>query len=231
MAETYSILPIPSTHKFKDLTGQRFSRLNVIGYAGSRRTPSGQPQAQWWCRCDCGTVKRIRGVALKTGFTRSCGCYKSEVTGRRRRSHADSNSPEYRTWANMHQRCRCKSGPDFALYAARGIRVCERWHNYALFLEDMGRKPTSSHSIDRIDLNGNYDPGNCRWATLIEQANNKRNNLLITYRGRTQTLPMWCRELGISLAAIRSRIDRGWPLELAMSPKRFRRPNSKCRPK
>ncbi|TQI66244.1 hypothetical protein LY85_0905 [Clostridium sp. KNHs216] len=153
--------------KVRDLSGQRFGRLLVLNRA--ENTESGQ--ARWVCQCDCGNVKTIRGTHLTTGKIISCGCYNKAVCTK----HGMSGTPEYRTYYNMIKRCEYKNDVSYAEYGGRGIRVCPRWRSSFLnFLADMGKRPTDRHSIDRIDVNGNYEPSNCRWAVVETQEHNKR---------------------------------------------------------
>lgn len=124
------------------------------------------------------------------------------------KSHNESNKTiEYRSWSNMKTRCYNKNSDKYKWYGARGIKVCDHWvHSYENFLADMGRAPSTQHSIERIDNNGNYEPSNCRWATRIEQANNKRSSVFINYRGENRTIPQWCKYLKLPLHTIFTRI-------------------------
>lgn len=156
-----------------NLVGQRFGRLTVVSRDGLK---SGKPA--WECVCDCGTVKSYRASDLRLGQVLSCGCLRNErvreaieIHGHDRRSGASS---EYGIWTAMKARCNNPNNPDYQHYGGRGISVCASWQqDFRAFLSDMGRRPTGK-TLDRIDVNGNYEPGNCRWATWPEQRRNTR---------------------------------------------------------
>ncbi len=127
-------------------------------------------------------------------------------------------SPEYVAWNGMRARCHNPSNPNYARYGARGIRVCEAWRNsFETFLSDMGRKPSTKHSIERINNNGNYEPSNCRWATATEQANNRRSSRVIKFNEEEKTLAEWSRLSGVSVTTIYQRIKYGWSIERALT--------------
>jgi hypothetical protein len=133
------------------------------------------------------------------------------------KTHGKALSPEHLAWKRMKARCTCKASAGFKNYGGRGIRVCDRWrHSFEAFLEDMGTCPPG-HSLDRIDTNGNYEPGNCRWADRVTQNNNTSRNRLVVYRGREQTLSEWCRELCLGYDRVKARLRRGDPPERAFS--------------
>ncbi len=157
--------------RFKDIAGQRFGRLVVRERAGSDQFK----KATWLCVCDCGGSAILSTGTMRSGNTTSCGCAATE-SKRAAKSHGKCRTVEYGAWTGMIRRCEAPAhSKDFPLYAGRGIRVCERWRSsFEVFLADMGPRPGKGWSLDRIDVNGHYEPGNCRWATASQQARNTR---------------------------------------------------------
>lgn len=157
---------------FINLVNQQFGRLMVIDLASMDGGAT-----RWQCRCECGAIVVVKSGDLRNGHTRSCGCYQRQRASQTMTRHGESKStPEYRAWLNMRTRCSNSRLVYFKYYGGRGIEVCERWHVFENFLADMGRRPTAKHSIDRINPDGHYEPGNCRWATWPEQSNNQRRH-------------------------------------------------------
>lgn len=159
--------------------GERYGRLTVVQEIDSILNAQNKKVRIFNCVCDCGNHKIVRYSNLKNGNVQSCGCLFTDVQRSNKLKHGDlshnKRSREYITWANMKARCYNPSNNRYNLYGGRGIEVCERWINsYENFLEDMGRKPTPKHSIERINVNGNYEPLNCKWATDSEQMKNRR---------------------------------------------------------
>jgi hypothetical protein len=192
-----------------DLVGQRFGRWTVI-----ERGPNIKRRAGWICRCDCGEERAVESGNLVTGRSTSCGCGRLERT----RTHGATGSAEYGTWTAMKSRCYGTSNAGYPTYGARGITVCDAWHNdFVQFLRDMGPKPSDKHTLDRIDPNGNYEPSNCRWALPNMQSNNRRNNRHLTFKGKTQTVSEWAREVGLRKNALLYRLESGWDLERALT--------------
>jgi hypothetical protein len=166
------------------MIGQRFGRLIVIGEAERYVAPkTGKPSRRWLCRCECGGQAVSTASKLRSGHTKSCGCLQAE----NRTKHGHHGTGAYRTWDAMIQRCHNERHTKFYMYGARGITVCDRWRKFENFLADMGERPDNA-SLDRIDGAGNYEPGNCRWATRREQQRNMRSNHVVEFRGARRTV-------------------------------------------
>ena|SRR3990167_6466166 len=189
-----------------DRTNKKYHSLLVLELSHSKNG-----RRYWKCRCDCGKETIVAGGKL--GTTKSCGCKFPYST------HRMSFAPEYRTWAAVIQRCTNSRCTHFRNYGGRGIMVCGRWLNsFEAFFSDMGPKPSPKHSIDRFpDPNGNYEPGNCRWATTKEQLRNTRKTIYATIDGVTLSVRDWCDKFGISYPAFRSRRKKGWSIEKALT--------------
>lgn len=204
-----------------DLTGQRFGLLTVTEHAGADNAG----RATWRCACDCGGEKVVKAAELtrKTrNGTRSCGCLQlaQRQAAARAKSHAYSrtNWPrERKAWENMIQRCTEPTNIGYANYGGRGIAVCEQWlQSFRAFADDMGRAPIGG-TIERIDNDKPYTPDNCKWVSRKEQANNRRNNRLLTHNGKTQTVSQWADELGIPGRTLYQRLYRGLPTDRVLA--------------
>jgi hypothetical protein len=202
---------------FIDITGQRFGRWTVL-----RRAEKLGPVYGWLCRCDCGKQSVVRGCPLRSGKTKSCGCLSMDVSSTTNRIHGWKGTRTYKAWSSMRERCRLKSRRDWNRYGGRGITCCKRWDKFENFLADMGPRPERM-SLERNDNNGNYEPGNCRWATAEEQANNRSTSLRLTAFGETKTATQWARDprCAVSYDTLLNRLASGWPADLAIT-KRLR---------
>ncbi len=194
------------------LIGERFGRLIVIKYEGIDKSH----HRYFKCKCDCGNEKVIRGDRLKSGKARSCGCYKTEV----HTIHGKTNHPLHSVWRGMKARCENPKNHKYRIYGGRGITVCEEWHDFMNFYRwAMENGYQRGLSIDRIDVNGNYCPENCRWATRKEQQNNTRFTIYIAAYGKVHTISEWADITGINRDTIYNRIYRGCPRnEEALAP-------------
>lgn len=190
--------------KVVDISGERFGSLIVHGFVDLRtRNGKGSRLAIWRCECDCGVVKEVTGIDLRSGNSRSCGCKKSAALSAARTthghgSHRDSSrkSPTYVAWCSMKSRCNSRANNRYQNYGGRGIKVCDRWEKFENFLADMGVKP-SGLSLDRINVNGNYEPSNCRWATMREQMQNQSTNKYLSVNGVVMVQAEAARLLGL----------------------------------
>lgn len=189
-----------------DMTGRRFGKLVVIS-----RHQIANKGPHWLCACDCGETTIAATGHLNAGQRVSCGCQVADS----RRKHGLSYSPEYRAWTNARDRCRNPNNRKYSLYGARGIRMCDRWvASFENFIADLGLKPSPNHSLDRWpNGDGNYEPGNCRWATAVQQNNNRSINRHVYIQGKKMTVAEASRFTGIPHATIRDRLDRGLPAE------------------
>jgi hypothetical protein len=188
-----------------DLTNKKFNRLTVDSFVGRDNFRD----SVWSCVCDCGNIVEVTGGNLKKGNTKSCGCLKKEVKNEHKIKHGHTQhgvkSKVYTCWISMIQRCYNPNRDGYKNYGGRGIKVCERWHTFENFYNDMGDCPEGL-TLDREDNNKDYTPENCRWATNKEQSNNTRRNHRVTYKGETKTLSQWAQDLGIN----KSKLRRDW---------------------
>lgn len=193
---------------FTDLTGERFTRWLVVEYIGRiNKNPI------YRCRCDCGTEKQVNSGRLLNGTSKSCGCLHIEQTIKHGHIRNNKRTKEYRMWIGMKNRCFNPNADQYHNYGGRGITVCEEWkESFEAFLNYVGPCPSTKHSLDRIDVNGDYEPGNVRYATTKEQCNNKRNNHRLEYNGESHTITEWGELLGIGKRIILTRLRAKWPV-------------------
>lgn len=199
--------------RVKDIAGQRFGRLLVVAFSHINE----DRKAVWDCVCDCGNSCQVEGRNLRRGKTESCGCYRTELNHARNKTHGLTYHPLSRTYRAMVDRCYNPTTDSYPHYGGRGITVCQRWlESISNFVADMGERPPAT-TLDRIDPDGPYCPENCRWATINEQANNKKRNHTLTCNSQTLTIAQWSRITGIPASTIRNRLCRGWSAEQALA--------------
>lgn len=189
------------TYRKHDINiGDRFSRWTVIEIKKGEGC---------MCRCDCGTVRMVNASSLVYGLSRGCPCG--------RISHGMSRTSTYKIWENMKLRCSSKSQRSYNNYGGRGISVCDKWKTFNGFIEDMGTRPSKKHTIERIDNDGNYEPGNCKWATYVEQATNRRNTIKILVDGELKAIAELSESCGIPYKNLYDRLRAGWSIDSAIS--------------
>lgn len=206
-----------------DLTGERFGMLTVLGQGECRPVGKRRVMKPYWiCQCDCGTIKEICGDNLRSGVSNSCGCQARKATIERSTKHGYSKrgserSRIYKIWAKMKSRCECKSELSYRLYGGRGIKLCEEWHDFLAFKDWSYRNGYAENlTIDRINVDGDYSPDNCRWVGWDVQANNTRRNIKVTLGCITHTLIEWCRELNLNYTTVNARRRKGMNIYEAM---------------
>lgn len=209
------------------MTGQVFGKLTVVEFDFVDK----YRQAHWLCKCECGNLKSINGKALRCGDTRSCGCINLErIKTMSTIKHNCHGTRLYKAWANMKTRCLNPNASGYTNYGGRGISVCNEWQEFVNFKNWAllaGYK--DNLSIDRIDVNGNYEPSNCRWVSMKTQANNKTTSHFITFKNETKTLSQWADVLGVKADTLKRRIYLGWSIEKAfITPLRSRSAQSRC---
>ena len=207
--------------KMIDITGMRFGNLTAIEFAGRKTRPSGNKYVCWKCKCDCGNITIVDGEELRKGRTKSCGCqwHKTGKDGVRYK-HGETKSRLYKIWSNMKYRCYNSHSRSYKHYGGRGIEVCEEWKNDYQAFRDWAiengydsEAPMGQCTIDRINVNGNYEPDNCRWISDKEQQRNRTNNVLIEYKGKVQTASQWAEQFGTSKECFYAHLKRGQSME------------------
>lgn len=202
------------SRKTEDLTGKRFNKLTVIGRDGTY--PSGN--IRWLCRCDCGGLTHVTGHSLKSGAVKGCKCVLSERMTRLNTKHGGFGTRLYEIWRQMHRRCYGTKTKSYPNYGGRGITICDEWREFEPFRDwALANGYAEDLTIDRIDVDGNYSPENCRWATDKEQSNNRRSNHQVEYNGEIHTISEWADKYGVSQRKLRPRLDKyGWQLKPAL---------------
>lgn len=198
--------------KANNIIGNTYGLLTVVGRAGNSK----QRKAMWHCKCSCGNDKLLASSSydLMRGKVKSCGCIKSAALKGVNTKHGKSRTRLYNIHQSMIARCNKPNSPTYRNYGERGIKVCEEWQGKNGFMSFIAWAETNGYSpsltIDRIDVNGNYEPSNCRWATYEEQENNRGNNRIVNYQGKSLTLSTLAKTIGISSSTLSSRIKHGW---------------------
>jgi hypothetical protein len=206
--------------KFQDLTGLCFGRLTVLRcLEKARKLADGRKtHTRWFAQCECGNLVTPRSDALLSGVSQSCGCLHAEITSGRQTSHGMSDSPEYKAWAAMLQRCTNSNAPSYLHYGGRGIAVDPLWSSFENFYADMGPRPSPFHTLERLNNNLGYTRNNCSWELHQTQMNNTRQNKMLLFNGTVKTLMQWCRELNLPYSTIQSRLHAcGWSADRALS--------------
>lgn len=197
--------------KLIDLTGQRFGRWVVL----ERASNASNGTARWVCQCDCGVKRIVIGHDLRNGSSQSCGCLQREIAAASSKKFASRDMRLYRIWCAMRKRCSNPAHPFYHIYGGRGIQVCAEWETdfgaFQSWAMDHGYSPELT--IDRIDNAAGYSPQNCRWVNVAIQANNHRNNKIITYRGESRTIAQWAKITKMSYGTLLSRYNAGWSAE------------------
>lgn len=212
------------SEKQKEVIGKTFNFLTVVGRVVDK-TGKGRI---WKCSCCCGKIIFLTSQKIFNGGNKSCGCKKKELTSKANKTHGLKGRPEYNIWCGMKRRCLSKTCQQYGRYGAIGIKVCERWLSFENFISDMGFRPSLKHSLDRYpNKNGNYEPGNCRWATPSEQCNNRKNNLFLTYKNQTKSMSQWAHEYKIHSCSIQQRLAKGMTISQILSKKVLEKIKSK----
>ena len=215
--------------KFMDLTGQKYGRLTVLNRASDYIKKSGKKIVRWHCKCDCGNEVDVIASDLRSGHTQSCGCYMIDRTKETSATHGKTNTRLYNVWSNMRERCYCPTLPTYPRYGGRGIKMCDEWHNSYLVFEQWAlnngyneNAPRGECTIDRIDVDGNYCPENCRWVNQKAQMSNVSYNHYETLNGITHTVAEWADIYGLPYQMLEGRLCRGIPIERAILDKDLR---------
>lgn len=200
--------------------GDKYGKWTVTGPNKMGKQTSMTP-----CRCECGTERLVIPADLRMGRSKNCGCVRRATVAKNNYIHGHSSTREHVVWLGMIARCTNKRHSHYAIYGGKGVVVCKRWmDSFTDFIADMGWPPSNKHSIDRIDNEGNYEPGNCRWATAKQQQRNKTKTVKITKDGVTKSVMEWSEITGIKYGTIMGRIKRGWPKDTLLDP-RIRTPS------
>lgn len=201
--------------KFIDLSNQKFGRWTVIEKGGTYK----DGDTKWLCICDCGTLREVSSRGLRKGRTKSCGCLKDELTIQHGHNKGGKSTRIYRIWHGMRNRCNNPNSKDYPSYGERGIKVCDEWNDFEIFLEwALNNGYQDDLQIDRIDVNKGYNPKNCRFVTAKQNCNNRRSSSFLRIDNVTKTFPEWSEVSGIGVETLRQRYKRGWRGRKILSP-------------
>ena len=205
--------------KAVDLVGQRFGRLIVIERVDNYVTPKGKKGSNWLCQCDCGNVIEVLGVNLRHGRTKSCGCLRSDKQTEKCYKHGLSETRIYNIWSKMKARCNCPTEQRYYSYGGHGIKIFEEWNNdfMSFYNWAINNGYSDDLTIDRINVDGDYEPSNCRWVNMKVQQNNRRNNVYLEYNGEIHTAAEWSKITNIKADTITSRLRKGWTIERTLT--------------
>lgn len=208
--------------KLITLEGRKVNRLTVVSKAYQDK----YKHWYWNCKCECGNDTIVAGCDLRSGKAISCGCYKRGRASELNKTHGMKKTRLYNVWARMKQRCINPKAPEYDNYGGRGIRVCCEWldapESFFDWAERTGYNSMAKRgecTLERLDVDGDYEPSNCKWATAVEQNNNRRNNRKLEYNGETHTIAQWSRKLGIKKETLCARLRYGWSVEKALTTK------------
>ncbi len=196
-----------------NLIGKNFGKLTVIDESGYRNK-----KVYWLCQCACGNLCEVPTGNLRSGNTTSCGCVHKESVSKLFKTHGKTDTRLYVIWCHMKQRCYDENIKLYEYYGRRGIVMCDEWKDsfQAFYDWSINNGYNDTLTIDRIDVNGNYEPSNCRWATKTQQSRNRRSNIYFTYNGETHCLKEWCELLSLNYGTVHSRLCRNWSIERAL---------------
>lgn len=216
------------------LIGVKINMLTLLSFRVEYNASQKKNYIWVTCVCDCGVTKELNAYNYITNKVISCGCHRSKTSSQRILerciTHNKTHSLEYKSYHSMIQRCYNPKCASFPNYGARGIIVCDRWlKSFENFFDDMGERPSKEYSLDRINVEDNYTPENCKWSNFYEQANNRRNTVFITYNSQTKALGHWAKEFNISLDLIRYRLNKKYPInKLFLKPKKYKLNEKTC---
>ena len=209
-------------------TGDRYGRLTIVSEA-----PKSERQYKWkrefLCKCDCGNYRRVRLENLVSGHTKSCGCYIRDFNKDNKIKHGHYGSRLYKIWQGIKKRCLQRNSKDYRDYGGRGIKICDEWMEFEPFYEwAINNGYQQDLTIERIDVNGNYEPSNCTWIPKKEQGRNTRRTKIICYKGEQKTLREWAVCLGLTYNVLQLRLSRGWSIEEAFTIPLWVRRSKRC---